>query len=214
MAPSGDSLVGSDLKFSVVALILSNLIPLAGVLLFGWSVFDLLITYWAENVIVGIWNVVKMLTAKRHKDDSLGGVLFVVVFFSVHYGMFCFVHGVFLFALFNIDFGHSVASRPENPLHSGLIIGALALFASHGVSYFQNYILGGEYKEPGDLMSAPYGRMLLLHVAIILGGGAFVILGLPEFTLAVLIVLKIVFDIHAHRREHKKVFGIFTTDEK
>ena len=38
---------------AVVALIVANLIPLIGVLFFGWSVWNILIVYWLENGIVG-----------------------------------------------------------------------------------------------------------------------------------------------------------------
>ena len=49
---------------------------------------------------------------------------------------------------------------------------ALALFLSHLVSFIFNYIGKGEYKQSkvNDLMGQPYGRVVVLHVTIILGG--------------------------------------------
>src|SRR5438128_1777645 len=38
---------------TAVVLIAANLVPLAGVLFFGWSVFATLLLFWVENVIVG-----------------------------------------------------------------------------------------------------------------------------------------------------------------
>ena len=38
---------------SLVALVLVNLVPIAGVLFFDWRVFDLLLLYWAESVVIG-----------------------------------------------------------------------------------------------------------------------------------------------------------------
>ena len=55
--------VGSSVG-AVVALIVANLIPLIGVLFFGWSVWNILIVYWLENGIVGVFNVLKMATAQ------------------------------------------------------------------------------------------------------------------------------------------------------
>ena len=195
-------------NLSIVALVVSNLVPLLGVLFFGWSVFQVMFIYWAENVVVGIWNVVKMLTAKRSQEDSFGAIMFVVCFFIFHYGLFCTAHGFFVFFMFGSSFSKFEFQPLTQPVTAGMLLGAAALFISHGVSYFQNYIGKGEYKKPGDLLGAPYGRMMLLHVAIVIGGGAVLVLGLPVLALALLVVMKIVFDIRAHRKAHRKLAQI------
>lgn len=43
---------------------------------------------------------------------------------------------------------------------------------SHGVSFAVNYIASGAYRtaDPGRLLFAPYGRVMVLHVVILLGG--------------------------------------------
>jgi len=52
------------LRISIGSLILSNLIPLIGVLFFGWDVSTILILYWSENVIIGFYNIFKMAMAR------------------------------------------------------------------------------------------------------------------------------------------------------
>jgi hypothetical protein len=102
---------------SVVLLVAFNLLPLAGVLFWGWNVATLLVLYWVENGIVGVLNVPKMLLADgpdepaTHIVDVRGvGPLTVarsgpsakaalIPFFLVHYGIFWLVHGVFVFLL-------------------------------------------------------------------------------------------------------------------
>jgi hypothetical protein len=49
-------------KPSVVSLIIANLIPLLGVLWLGWSTFAIVVIYWAECIILGAINVLKMIT--------------------------------------------------------------------------------------------------------------------------------------------------------
>ena len=49
---------------ALVALIVANAIPLFGVLFLGWNVWTILIVYWLENGIVGVFNVLKMLRAE------------------------------------------------------------------------------------------------------------------------------------------------------
>src|SRR6266550_7692789 len=49
---------------SALVLVAPNLVPPAGVLFFGWSVFATLLLFWVENVIVGAFNVLRMLVAQ------------------------------------------------------------------------------------------------------------------------------------------------------
>ena len=91
----------SDLfRPSVVILILANLVPLYGVAFLGWKVFPLMLLFWVENVIVGIFNVLKMLFCQPEKPEKWAGKLAAIPFFCVHYGIFTTVHGLFIFLLF------------------------------------------------------------------------------------------------------------------
>jgi Family of unknown function (DUF6498) len=49
---------------SAVLLLAANLIPLVGVVFFGWSLLTILVLYWIENGIVGFWNVPKIVLAQ------------------------------------------------------------------------------------------------------------------------------------------------------
>jgi hypothetical protein len=145
----------SCLQPSVVALVLANLVPLAGVFIFHWEVFPLLFLFWLENVVIGILNVLKMLfaspgfllktqanPAEQEKfgaasasrmeqfqpmpQDQPGTVrkqrlqflsnpkfqwalkLLLIPFFCVQYGIFTFVHGTILVALFAGDSHHTL----------------------------------------------------------------------------------------------------------
>lgn len=46
--------------YSSAMLILPNLGPVTGVLIFKWDVFTLLFLYWLENVVIGILHVFRM----------------------------------------------------------------------------------------------------------------------------------------------------------
>ena len=63
--------VGSSVG-AVAALIVANLVPLVGVLWFGWNVWTILIIYWLENGVVGVFNVLKMRRAEG-PEPSPGG---------------------------------------------------------------------------------------------------------------------------------------------
>ena len=67
-----------------------------------------------------------------------------------------------------------------------------------------NYFTQAELRMnfAGELMSAPYKRIVILHIAVIAGGFGISALGEPLVLLLALVVLKIVVDIALHRREH------------
>ncbi|MGH2474269.1 MAG: DUF6498-containing protein, partial [Candidatus Limnocylindrales bacterium] len=211
---------------AVVALIVANAIPLVGVLFFGWSVWNILIVYWLENGIVGVFNVLKMARAEgpgggdgvtlngRSATDS--GKLALIPFFIVHYGIFWFVHGVFVLTLpaftgtfgggFGLDgegggpaIGFPFEDRvPDVGVDPGVIVVAVvALAISHGLSYWWNFLRGGEYRRVSAArqMFAPYGRLVALHLTIILGAVAVIATGAPAAAVAILVALKTVLDV-------------------
>jgi hypothetical protein len=78
------------------------------------------------------------------------------------------------------------------------------LVASHLFSFAWNYLYRGEFRgaQLSRLMAQPYGRVVVLHVAIILGGIAAMMLGSPLWALLVLLGLKVALDFKAHLKEH------------
>ena len=48
---------------AIAALVIANAVPLLGVLLFGWDLATLVAVYWAENGVIGICAVGRILTA-------------------------------------------------------------------------------------------------------------------------------------------------------
>jgi hypothetical protein len=203
-------------QVSLVALVLVNLLPLLGVLVFHWDVAALVVLYWSENLVLGFYTLLKMLV-----KSPLGG-LGSGVFFLIHYGGFCAVHGLFIMVLL-VD--ETVDPMPGDPWPLFLVFPQLlinvvrqvldyappewlfafvALVISHGISFVMNFLLAGEREELTlkDLMGAPYGRIVVLHVAIILGGFAVMALGEPVALLVVLVLLKLALDIRLHLREH------------
>lgn len=250
------------LDLSGIMLIAANLIPLAGVLAWDWSVFHVVVIYWLENVLLGAINVIKMITCspdpkqidfesklrqrigqkqgkldedKQRKvaamkegletnQDKLlalhhASKLFFIPFFTFHYGFFCLIHGVFVFALLGkgepgggaIGFSTSILDEGAELLERAVQVGGfwavLGLLVSHLFSFAVNYLGKGEFRRTAApiLMIAPYARIIVLHIAILAGAFAVVILGSPVYLLVILIVGKIMLDLKFHNRAHKKL---------
>ncbi len=81
---------------SVVSLVAVNLLPVVGVLFWGWDAGAIVLLYWSENLVVGIYNVLKMACVKVEPAAANVGKLFMIPFFMVHYGGFTAVHGLFV----------------------------------------------------------------------------------------------------------------------
>lgn len=197
---------------SVAVLILVNLISVWGVVVLGWKVFPLLLLFWAENVIIGVLNVLRILLAKPDNAKMWVAKLFCIPFFCMHYGMFTFVHGIFVVGIFGDGFqgstefpGPHTFARLIRDL--GLSSAVLALFLSHAFSFVYNYLYRGEFKrvDPPMLMDQPYDRVVILHLAILGGGFLVMKLNSPLAGLLLLTILKTWFDVRTHLREHRRL---------
>ncbi len=197
---------------SVTVLIIANLFPVVQVLYFSLEVFPLIFLFWIETLIIGILNIPKIIIFHRWKATG------IVPFFILHFGGFMFVHLMFIVALFLMklspgetyhgplnDFG-TMISTLVGYAHF-LWISILALALSHLYSFFTNYIGNGEYKsreKSKDPTLLPYGRVIVMHIVIMLGGFLVLLVGQKGVAIVALVLLKIVFDVMGHVREHKK----------
>ena len=154
---------------SVIMLVLANLIPLGGVLFFGWQVFPIMFLFWFENVVVGVFHALKMLLAGGGPQAMK---LFFVPFFCVHYGIFTAVHGGFVFAMFTGGHGYHADSIWGRIAEQHLGWAVLGLVLSHGFSFVTNYLLNGAYRTATlpMMMMQPYGRVVACRVATVFTG--------------------------------------------
>ena len=212
-------------RLSLFALISANLLPLAGIFLFGWDISFIVLLYWVENLVVGFYNILKMAFLRIDQGVMNVTKLFYIPFFCIHYGGFCAVHGVFLSTFFKIGAGASVlntettwwgpliflqllyavvsnlwVSRPPE-----MIWAVIGLFISHGVSFVENFLLGGEYAASrlDKLMHQPYRRIIVMHIAILAGGVFIMKFDSPLILMVLLVLLKIAFDLQLHRKSHE-----------
>jgi hypothetical protein len=204
---------------AVVALVVANAIPLFGVLFLGWNVWTILTIYWLENGVVGVLNILKMIRAAGPEPTGSAAALYngrpvgslpdaravLIPFFVVHYGIFWVVHGLFVLTLPQLQaFGDESAGLTSDP--GAVLFVLVGLFISHYASYRLNYIGRGEYLRTSvsAQMGAPYGRLVVLHVTIIIGGMAIAFTGAPSAAVLILVLLKTALDLGLHLAEHRE----------
>lgn len=207
------------LNLPVAALVLANLIPVFGVLYLGWDVGSIVVLYWVENLVVGAYTLLKMLVT-----GGLGE-LSHLLFFCIHYSFFCAIHGLAILEL--TRFAGELATLPDQGSWPGPLVllqmfidlgrqvidaapgeflwACIALVLSHGVSFLLLFVGQQEYRHTTTkkLMSAPYKRIAVLHVAVIAGAFLITVLGSPVGMLVALVALKTGMDIMLHIRSHE-----------
>lgn len=217
---------------AIGALVVANAIPLIGVLFLGWSLPAILGIYWAENGVIGVFAFLRILTADGPVPSvapppsplegrpvavlpaSIGRMI-MAPFFAVHYGIFWVGHGVFvlLFLPMMLSFGGGGVLDPSGMTAAPavpVILQALPfLVASHALSFWLNWVVAGERhaSNPTAEMFAPYARVMLLHVTIIGGAFAVVLLGKPIWALVVMVAFKTGMDLRAHLAERRRAAG-------
>lgn len=187
---------------STLLLIIANLIPIAGSVFLDWNLADVLVLYWAESAVIGFFNICKIIVIGRWEAVLAGP------FFLGHFGGFMVIHFLFLYTLFIEPSQKSTGPEGDLADVARLFVvlwpALVALFASHGFSFYKNFLGRKEYlgRTVRSQMSEPYTRIIFMQFVLIFGGGLSMALGGPVLILLIVIALKIYFDVRAHLKQH------------
>ena len=187
---------------SLLAILFGNVLSIWMALTQGWSLHQIMWIYWGQSVVIGVMNVIRMLSLKEFSTEGMrmnekpvpetaSAKRQVAAFFAFHYGFFHFVYAVFLWQ-----------EMPLNEIAAGtamLMMGCVSAFVgTHSYSLMHNMTVDFREKKPnlGTIMFYPYMRIIPMHMTIIFGG-MFSGLGLTLF-----MVLKTLADMGMHMVEH------------
>lgn len=203
-------------RAAIVSLLLVNLFPLAGVILFEWNLHTLIRVYWVENVVVGMATLAKMGLAKR--VGPVGKTkLYKVLLFTAFYGTFWILHGTIL--------SRVVFSTPQDGLFSidFLFAGTVMAFVvSHGIAIKFAHWDAREHEKVTafEQMLLPFVRVGPTHAVLILaalvlgfspaipltsGENTIILIPYLELTpplLIAVVALKVALDLTFHLLEH------------
>jgi hypothetical protein len=188
----------------LIAILASNLLPIFGILFLHWNLASVLALYWAENVMVGFFTILKMIFADSQAGDWKAR-LTIIIFFCFHFGGFCFVHAMFIVGFL---FAMPRTSQSWNwwLILAGLWVPILGMFISYSISFYQHYLGDGVYQRVTltTLMAEPYPKIIPMHVGLIMGGFFVLALGSPIGILLVLVALKTGFEVVSYRKSMAK----------
>lgn len=186
---------------SIYALVVANLLALLIAYLLHMSLRELVLVYWIQSVIIGVMQVIRILSLqrfstenfelnKRRVEETPKGKSQVAFFFLVHYGIF---HAGYLAVLGDWPkhgAGGSTASY---------IMCTLVFAVNHGYSMLQNVRRDATGRPNiGTLMFLPYVRIVPMQIIIICGGAFFS----STAAFALFGALKIAADAAMHTVEH------------
>jgi hypothetical protein len=218
--PATPSLTLQLLDPTLLALVAANLLPLAFVATGRADAGELLAIYWIENLIVAGYAILRMASARGDPADTLLARAFFILFFMVHFGVFCGVHAFALYRLALSESGllpldpHSVLDyrlhdafpqpAPWQGIPDAFAVLIAALAVSHGLSYVRNFLLRGEifHASAADAMFRPYRRMIPMHLATLACGFLAVAQQSAGAVLVLLVLIKTVVDAALHIESH------------
>jgi hypothetical protein len=219
-------------RTGLAALVIANLFVAFQALRHEWGYYETLLIYWSEVLILGAYNVVRMMVVGVFGAEPLGSwaarwvdlgsrlnrFIFTVIgvgFFTFKFGAFALAIGLFVLllpAMLRVDGGGTSIPRALSTAGPGLLLAIGALCLSHGVSFIRNFLAGREYDRLNiaSLVFWPYARMSLVGVVLLAGiGAASLVPALaPETAFAVTMVLfKLLADVASHTLEHRGLTG-------
>lgn len=153
--------------------LLWNLVTLLPIALGGFGVFAVLTCYWAENVLTGLIQFLKLRDLEARDRTARAGQPVdprefpLSLFFAMHYGIFTLVHGLLVLVFFGLINGGMQTLDWKNV---GLALAGIALV--QGWAYVADWRIGGEWRRAtaSRTMAEPYVRVLVMHL-VVLGGG-------------------------------------------
>jgi Family of unknown function (DUF6498) len=214
----------------LAALIIANLFVALQTLRHEWGYYETILIFWVEVVILGSFNVLRLMVVGVFGATPLGSWVaqwvdlssrlnrFIyttigVGFFVFKFGGFALAIGIFVLVLPAVlapdgAGGGGDIHRALLAAGPGLLTAAGALCLSHGVSFVRNFLGRREYERLNIVGLAfwPYARMSLVGGVLLLGIAiARLLPGIGQRTAfaVVMVLLKLGADAVSHSLEHR-----------
>jgi len=166
-----DGITGSIIAIGIS--VAMNVLTLVGVVAWGWPAGNVYLLFWIENLIIGCFSVIRVRTARGTGDGGAqlrvngrpvrGTPTRYALFFLVHYGIFCLVHGVFTAVVasqLGIDAGFLLLGFPAIVIAVRYLVELVATWFGRGGLRHQ--------VSSAQAMAQPYPRIVVLHLAVLL----------------------------------------------
>ncbi len=197
--------------YSGKSILLSNAFAILLAVFQGWPLYPLLVVYWCQSVIIGGFNVARILKLQRFSTEGFTsngqpvpedekGKRSTAWFFAMHFGFFHLAYLVFLGGG-AVAFVKTLGGEKSLTFELLWILFAVVGFLiSHWFSYRNNVEADLERRPNiGLMMMLPYLRIIPMHLTILIGGA----FSSGGWLMIVFMVLKTGADYGMHIAEHR-----------
>lgn len=186
-----------------IPVILWNLFPVAGVLFAGWKPESVFTCYALETIVVGVFNVFKMIAVYHSRvvpkegEKPTGWTWILIPFFMVHYFVFADIQLSIFFSI-NTNQDQDLFQTITALLHErsyNIALGAFVL--NNAYSFINDFILTGKYAQQtmNEQMVEPYPRIIVQVVVVMFGGFILSLTGNPYPVLFIFVGFKMYLDL-------------------
>jgi hypothetical protein len=196
---------------STILLIISNIIAIGFAVFNNWSLAFIVLIYWCQSIIIGIFQFLKILNLKNFTTDGFRinertvdanekTKKTAAIFFAFHFGFFHIVYLIFIL----LDF--HVFDKLESMNLLFFLVSIILFFITHLFSYLHNKERDANKRQNiGKVIFYPYARIIPMHLIIIFGG--FFVYnfgnGISQIPIVIFLILKTIADVIMHINEHK-----------
>lgn len=144
----------------------------------GWRARDLMWSLWLSSLVLGYLTIVMLIASgavsnqgtdkpvDMRKPSNVAGGLALLLFFTFHFGMFHFVHSVFLHTMFPME-GASRDAFPGPDMYGEVIARYWPFVLVTAVAQWREVF----FPAPGpNAMTKPYANVVRMHVLILFFG--------------------------------------------
>lgn len=194
------SLVTACKDKSLWSLVGANLVTIVLALAQHWQLATILLIYWCQSVIIGIFTAARMIEVPslyggtlrkhgHHVKETKADKVEAVAFFFVHYGLFHAAYFYFIFSSSNLG---------RLDIAGAFLTGGIFL-VNHAYSFAHNRQRDEKGIPIFSLFFLPYLRIIPMHLTVLSSSLA------PAKLLFLFLILKTVADATMHIVQHRGV---------
>lgn len=171
--------IANKQKVLLPVILISNLMPLYGVIQYGWTIFTVVYIYWFELLIVSFFQFLKILLAEGNNKISIFTKFFIAIRFLL------LRIGIFIFYLIFIVVFLGILPNVNNKDNENLIQMSNAIFLQSDffrftilsfifynfLDFLFSFIINNQYKTalPNNFNIFLDIRIIVVHIVVILG---------------------------------------------